>query len=150
VIGLVACSSQKLEHAAPARELYCSTLFRRSLAFAEPRCATVYVISAALELVLLHQVVKPYDRKLGSKHEREQWGRRVASTLIARHGREVEYLILAGKDYADPLATALRTHDGHRDGAWRGVPRDRILQPLRGLKIGDRLRKLNEWIGAAA
>jgi hypothetical protein len=149
MIGLVACSSQKLDRAAPARELYCSPLFRKSLAFAEPRCATVYVLSAALELVLLHQVVKPYDRKL-NKFEREQWGRRVAGTLIARHGRDVEYMILAGSDYAAPLERALRTHDGHRDGDWRGVARHLILQPLLGLKVGERLRKLNEWIGAAA
>jgi hypothetical protein len=149
VIGLVACSSQKLEEPAPARELYCSPLFRRSLAYAESRCSKVYVLSALLDLVELDQVVATYDHRL-SKFERVQWGRRVAAKLIARHGREVEYLILAGKDYADPLATALRTYDGHRDGAWRGVEAGRILQPLLGLKVGERLRKLNEWIGAAS
>lgn len=150
MIGLVACSSQKLDRPAPARELYCSPLFRKSLAFAEARCSKVYVLSAALGLVDLDAVTAPYDRRLGGKSEREAWGRRVATTLIGRHGREVEYLILAGQDYAGPLATALRTHDGFREDGWHGVARERILQPLLGLQVGERLRKLNDWIGAAA
>lgn len=147
MIGLVACSSQKLDHPAPARELYSSALFRKSLAYALSRCTQVYVLSAALGLVLLDQVVKPYDRRL-SKKERAAWGARVASELIDRHGRDVDYLILAGQDYAVPLATALRTHDGHHVDGWHGVKAQRIVQPLIGLQVGERLRKLNEWIGA--
>lgn len=149
MIGLVACSSQKLDRPAPAHELYCSPLFRKSLAFALQRCTQVYVLSGALGLVELDQEVKPYDRRL-SKKERAAWGARVASLLIARHGRDVEYLILAGQDYAVPLATALRTHDGHHEDGWHGVKPERILQPLLGLKVGIRLKVLNEWIGAAA
>lgn len=148
MIGLVACSAQKLERPAPARELYCSPLFRKSLAYAERRCERVYVLSASHGLVELDTVVSPYDRRLGGKKEREAWGRRVASTLIDRHGRDVEYLVLAGRDYADPLVTGLRTHDGFHEDGWRGVARERIVQPLAGLQVGDRLRRLNEWIGA--
>ncbi len=149
MIGLVACSAQKLDRPAPAHELYCSPLFRKSLAYALSRCTQVYVISAAHGLVALDQEVKPYDRRLNKK-ERAAWGRRIASDLIARHGRDVDYLILAGQDYAVPVATGLRTHDGFHEDGWRGVKIERILQPLLGLQVGERLRKLNEWIGAAA
>lgn len=154
MIGLVACSSQKLDRPAPAHELYCSPLFRKSLAYALSRCTQVYVLSAAHGLVLLDQEVKPYDRRLGGKKERAAWGQRVASALIDNHGREVEYLVLAGRDYADPLVTALRTYDGFRkDGfrkdGWHGVRRELIVQPLASLQVGERLRRLNEWIGAA-
>jgi hypothetical protein len=144
MIGLVSCSAQKLDRPAPARELYCSPLFRKSLAYAEARCSRVYVLSAALGLVELEAEIAPYDRRLGRKKEREAWAHRVASALIDRHGREVEYLILAGNDYAGPLAAALRTYDGYRDEVWGGVPRQRIIQPLLGLQVGERLRKLNE------
>jgi hypothetical protein len=150
VIGLVSCSAQKLDRAAPARELYCSPLFRKSLAYAEPRCSRVYVLSAALGLLELDRVTAPYDRRLGGKKERSAWALRVAGILIDRHGREVDYIILAGADYAGPLATALRTYDGFREDGWHGVPRDRILQPLAGMQVGERLRWLNEHLARSA
>lgn len=150
MIGLVACSAQKLDRPAPARELYCSPLFRKSLAYAEPRCGRVYVLSGALGLIDLDTVTAPYDRRLGGKKESEAWARRVASTLIDRHGREVDYLILAGADYAGPLATALRTYDGYRGDRWTGVLRDRILEPLTGMQVGERLRWLNAQLAEAA
>lgn len=147
-IGLVGCGSQKLSRPAPARELYTSPLFRKSLEYAERWCRVVYIISAALGLVELEREVRPYERRMGRKSEQDAWGARVASLLIARHGRDVDYLVLAGADYARPLATALCTHDGFREGGWRGVPRDRVLQPLRGLSMGRRLRRLNELLAS--
>lgn len=102
------------------------------------------MLSALHGLLDLDLVIRPYERWLGGKKEREVWGRRVSDLLIARHGREVDYLVLAGADYAGPLATGLRTHDGHRGGAWRGVAADRILRPLVGLTIGQRLRLLSD------
>lgn len=150
MIGLISCSAQKIGRRAPARELYCSRLFRLSLAYAEPRCSTTYVLSGALGLVGLDDVTAPYDRRLGGKAERESWARRVACTLIDRHGREVDYLVLAGADYADPLATALRTYDGCREDGWHGVASDRILRPLAGLQIGQRLRWLGQQLARSA
>lgn len=143
MIGLVGCSSQKLNRPAPARELYCSTLFRKSLAYAEPRCDCVYVLSGALGLVELDAVIAPYDRRLGVL-ERGPWGRRVAAELVARHGHEIDYMILAGREYADPLTMWLSWSDADRGERWRGVPPDRILTPLAGMQIGQRLRWLNE------
>jgi hypothetical protein len=149
VIGLVACAAEKLARPAPARELYCSPLFRKSLAYAEARCDRVYVLSAAHGLVELDAVTKPYDRRLGGKAERLAWGSRAARSLVTRHGREVDYLLLAGADYAEPIATGLRTHDGYGEGGWRGVAPERILQPLQGLQVGARLRRLNELLAEA-
>lgn len=151
MVGLISCSAQKLYRPAPARELYCSPLFRKSLAYAEARCERVYVLSAALGLVELDAVTNPHDRALGGrKSEREAWARRVAGMLIGRHGRDVDYSILAGQNYAGPLATALRTCDGHHEDGWRGVARERIQQPLAGLQCGDRLRWLNEQLARSA
>jgi uncharacterized protein DUF6884 len=146
VIGLISCSAQKLARPATARELYCSPLFRKSLAYAELRCERVYVLSAAHGLVDLEQQVKPYERRLGRKKERQAWAHRVAGHLIDRHGRAVDYLLLAGADYAGPLATALSTYDGFREDGWHGVPRDRILDPLAGMQVGLRLRWLNDQL----
>jgi len=143
-VGLISCSSAKLAHPAPARELYCSPLFRLSLSHAEGACSVVYVLSALHGLVELDTVIAPYNRRIGGKAEREAWARRIASSLIAKHGRDIAYLVLAGADYAAPIATALRTHDGHRDGAWRGVAPSLIHTPLSGMAMGVRLRWLSQ------
>lgn len=150
MIGLVSCSVTKLLRAAPARELYTSALFRKSLAHAERHCERVYILSALHGLVELDRRLEPYNRRLGSKKEREAWARRVASHLIGRHGRAVDYLLLAGVDYAGPLATALSTHDGFREDGWHGVPRERIHRPLAGMQVGQRLRWLNDQIVRSA
>ncbi len=150
MIGLISCSSQKLYRPAPARELYCSPLFRLSLVYAERICSAVYVLSALHGLVELDTVLARYNRRLGGKAEREAWSRRIASSLIAKHGRNVAYLVIAGADYADPLATALRTHDGHRDGAWGGVSQSMIHTPLAGMQMGARLRWLNAQLARSA
>ena len=147
-VGLVACSLQKLERPAPARQLYCSVLFRKSLAYAERTCDRVYVLSGFWGLVELDQEIKPYNHRLGCKLDRVAWGMRVAGKLIERHGREVDYVILAGEDYARPLATELRTFDGRQAGVGRGVAAHRIRQPLAGMTPGRRLRWLNKQLGA--
>lgn len=150
MIGLVSCSARKLGHAAPARELYCSPLFRLALAHAERTCSAVYALSALHGLVELDALIAPYNRRLGGKAEREAWASRVASSLVQRHGREAGYLVLAGADYAVPLATALRTIDGHRGGSWRGVAPELIKTPLAGMPMGARLRWLSQQNKEAA
>lgn len=142
MIGLVACSAQKLSRVARARELYCSPLFRATLAYAESRCNTVYALSALWGLVKLDAWVAPYNRRLGGKKERLAWGVRVASQLIDRHGRDDDYLVLAGTDYAEPLGAAMHRYGGHNGTSWQGVPRERIHQPLAKLRVGERLRWL--------
>lgn len=146
MIGLISCSAQKLDHAAPARELYTSPLFRRSLAYAEATCSVVYVLSALHDVVELDRVIESYNRRLGGKKERQAWGRRAAQRLVAEHGRDTAYMILAGSDYADPLSVALWTLDGHRGDGWRGVARGLIHTPLAGMSVGLRLRWLNEQL----
>lgn len=147
MIGLVGCAAQKLDQPAPARELYTSRLFRAALAYAEARCARTYVLSALHGIVELDQVVEPYDQRLGSVHERSAWASRIVNCLIDRHGDRVNFLLLAGLDYAAPIDAELEPPDGCRcDHTWLGVrvPRGRVLQPLVGMTIGQRLRFLSD------
>ncbi|MGN6107084.1 MAG: DUF6884 domain-containing protein [Kofleriaceae bacterium] len=149
MIGLVSCSSSKLNRAAKARDLYTSPLFRASLAYAERHCSRVYVVSALHGLVELYQQLQPYNFQLGErrKTDRKQWASVIAARLIHRHGREVPYVILAGALYANPISQELRTHDGYHDDGWRGA-RD-IRAPLRGMRIGERLSWLRQQAGGA-
>ena len=60
-VALVGCSATKLKHAAPARELYTSALFRAAYAYAETTCAAVLIVSAFHGVVAPKAVIRPYD-----------------------------------------------------------------------------------------
>lgn len=127
MIGLLACSKTKLVHAAPARELYVSPLFRLSLSYLEARCEDVLVLSALHGLVPLHLVIAPYDARMADmpKYRRDEWGVEVEAGLWQRYGC-APITLLAGADYAVPLLHAM--HHG-----WE------VHQPLAGMMIGARL-----------
>jgi hypothetical protein len=148
VIGIVSCSKSKLDRAAPARELYTSPLFKLSLAYAEQHCEKVYVVSAFHGLVELDQELSTYDRTLSKmrKMERLAWGNRVANSLIHRHGNEFVLVAMAGEDYVSPIRTGLRTHFGFGENGWRGADDRVVLEPLRGMMLGERLSFLNAQV----
>lgn len=129
-IGLVGCGKAKLEHAAPAGQLYTGSLFRGALQVATARCgANVMVLSAKHGLLPLDVCVEPYELSLLrlSREERERWGELVGNELLWRFpvaGAELQ--VFAGAPYVD----ALRPH----------VPEDwTLVEPLAGLQVGERL-----------
>lgn len=150
-VVLIACSSQKLQHAAPARELYTSSLFTKSLAYAraiverDPADEAIFVMSAQHQLVPIDRVIAPYDRKLTDmrKVDRMWWGIRVVDDLAYQLAKlalvdagklapSVEHVVLlGGQEYTVPVRGAL---------ARRGWP---YVEPLTGLQVGERLAWLN-------
>lgn len=78
-IVLVACAGKKLPHAAPAKDLYASSLFEKSRAYAEDRAAAWFILSALHGLVEPDAVIEPYDVNLNdmSAAARRAWSRRV-------------------------------------------------------------------------
>lgn len=137
-VVLVGCAKQKLEHAAPARELYMSALFAKSRAYAERRGGRWFVLSAKYGLVDPTAVIEPYDLALSDRPggDRHAWGERVVAQLIAAlgsaSGARIE--ILAGNAYVDPIRDRLID---------AGVT---VLEPLAGLRQGERLA----WFGPNA
>lgn len=70
---IIPCSGDKLDHAAPARDLYTGTMFRHTLAAAEKTAtdaradgenAIVLVLSARYGLVTLDRVLDPYEQRM--------------------------------------------------------------------------------------
>lgn len=135
-IGLVGCSGPKLDHPAPARQLYTSQLFRLTLSLAEARHDVVYVISAKHEIVALDQVIEPYDRVMSdvAKEWRAIWGVRVWDSILKRHQDvDRQVFIYAGKDYARPIERA-------------GFHQATFHEPLAKMQIGQRLQWLREQL----
>lgn len=129
---LVACCGRKLDHVAPAKDLYQSQLFRASRAYAEARGEWA-ILSARHYLLWPDKQIRPYDQKLGDgvKSDVTDWAISVRDAIQERPDiRRV--VILAGRLYSHPLAELLRS-----DGL-------RVELPLEGMSIGKRL----QWLGA--
>jgi hypothetical protein len=149
-VALVACGATKLDHAAPAKDLYTGQLFRKARAYAEANADAWYVLSARHGLVAPETIVEPYDARMPlAAADRRRWGHTVASALqyaisrdhgvaLVKRGKflafppdSFELLMLAGRDYVDPLAEAL---------SWSGrTDHYSIDDPMKGLGIGHRL-----------
>ncbi len=102
-IVLISCASQKLGSPAPARELYISSLFRKSLKYAAALYPdAIYVLSAKHGLLSLEKVVEPYDLTLNqlSMHEVKRWAESTVEQLkqVANLASD-RFIFLAGKRY---------------------------------------------------
>jgi hypothetical protein len=134
-VALVGCSATKLKHAAPARELYTSALFRAAYAYAEKTCDAVLIVSALYGVTEPSAIIRPYDRSLRvfTAREREHWGGRVIGGLLSSFKPPPLLVILAGKLYADALL-----YGAH----WHNLPRPEL--PLSGIRgCGPRVKWLH-------
>lgn len=127
-IGLVGCVKTKLDHAAPARELYSSPLFRGRRAYVERSCERWFILSAKHGLVEPHAVVEPYDVTLDSATpaERRAWSANVLVAIQERVGAldEVTFEAHAGSNYLDSgLVEGLRASGAH------------VVRPAEGLGL---------------
>lgn len=138
-VGLVACCGLKAKAAAPARELYRSSLFTKSVTYLEARVDVWHVLSAKLGVVDADQVVEPYDVRLGQRDRPGKpgampiwtWAQLVTDELVARYPdpADVEFIVIAGEQYRTAV------HLLERAGYSCEVP-------LKGLGIGQQLGHL--------
>jgi hypothetical protein len=133
VVAIVGCGASKLDHAAPARELYTGALFRSAIRCAESGVFDeVFILSAKHGVLRPHQVVEPYDVALSSKsrEDREWWAQEVAEQLDAAIAdgthRDATLVFLAPKLYVDTVRPALKGPG----------PIYTIDTPLKGMGIG--------------
>lgn len=132
-VALIACCSKKNPEGTTARTVYASSLFRKSLAWAElQQPKAIYVLSAMLGLVGIDDEIRPYEFKMPhSKRERQIWAVYIMQHLHAL--QDVPYthfIVLAGRLYRDPLVSHLPYHS----------------VPLQGLGIGQQEQALKHWI----
>jgi hypothetical protein len=109
-IFLVSCSNRKLEHAAPARDLYTSPTFQASRQLAELRGSTWFIISAKHGLLSPETVIAPYDVSLSSfsSEERVQWANCVTEGIREFVPTRSEITFLTDDLYAEHLTSRLR------------------------------------------
>lgn len=108
-IGLIGCSKQKLNHPAPAQDLYVGPLFqlckkwitKRTPTGLYARCDEWAILSAKHGLVMPDQVLEPYDLCLADlpRLKCQRWADWVHEQLMDKWGEQAIYLVLAGAEY---------------------------------------------------
>ena len=110
-IVLISCVSQKQEtrgNPIPARDLYISPLFKKTLKYAEGLNPDhIYILSAKYHLLPLDKKVKEYEKTLNNMpaKERKQWAEEVLKNIKA-NGHDLEndeFILLAGENYCKYL-----------------------------------------------
>lgn len=129
VAALIACCKQKGSRPDNAIALYKSPLFVKSVAYAQYVGLPIYILSAKHGLILGNTIIAPYDVTLNSmdKEEKDQWARCVAVQIKARFNQGT-LLCLAGENYLK----------------FSNYCDNEIINPMRSLGIGQRLKWLNE------
>jgi hypothetical protein len=129
---LVSCVSGKLEHAAPARELYTSQWFGLTRRFVEHSGSPWFILSAGHGLVDPDDVIAPYERTLNAMaiDARRDWARRVTEQMDAVLPAAEHCVVLAGERYREFLMDYLRA-------------RYAVDVPMQGLAIGQQLQWLS-------
>jgi hypothetical protein len=133
-VVLISCVKKKLGHAAQAKDLYASPLFKLSLEYARTlNPDKIFILSAKYRLLSLEKVVEPYNQtlKLMKSAERKEWAAEVLKELNKETDlKNDRFVLLAGKPYLERIEHEI----AHRE------------EPLKGLPIGKRVSRLKELI----
>ena len=135
-IALISCTKSKRGSTSPAALLYTSTLFNKSLLYAQTIARRTYILSAKHGLLNLEDTIDPYELSIKSlnRSEKIDWASRVGGRLRQLVKAKDTVHLLAGREYYDPLLEHLNEI------------RCIVSYPLRGLSLGNRvswLRKHN-------
>lgn len=137
-IVFLSCTKSKLPYKSKAKDLYSeSPMFSKTLQYGQSlKPDKMFILSAKHHLVDLDQVLEPYDLTLKDfkKEEREIWANKVISQLNNKgiNINKNKFIFLAGSAYIKPLSNL--------------IPEQNIIDPMNGLKMGERLQWLNSKI----
>lgn len=134
-VVLVQCTNAKRDDPGPARDLYDeSSYFRKQRAYAEAVGDRWFIQSAKYGLLAPSMDVDPYDMRPRDIDDVDSWASEIASVLAEQVPTDATVEVLGGAAYADPVTPALERHGFD------------VVEPLRGLRIGDRMAKLDEMV----
>jgi hypothetical protein len=130
-VYLISCVGKKLDHSAPAKDLYDSPWFRLARRHVERQEGMWFILSAKYGLVPPDQIIEPYDQTLRTMNvtDRSAWARRVQRQMDVAVRDAVCCVVLAGTQYREFLMDYL-------------TDRFKTEVPMEGLGIGEQLHWL--------
>ena len=135
-IVLLSCTKSKVDHRAPAQELYsASPMFKKTLEYGkslEPD--KMFILSAKHHLVPLNKELDPYDKTLKEmpKDEKEKWGEETMKQMKSA-GLDLnkdKFIFLTGSEYLKPFKNHITN----------------LETPMEGRRLGECLKWLNSQI----
>jgi basic membrane lipoprotein Med (substrate-binding protein (PBP1-ABC) superfamily) len=137
-IVLLSCTKSKLDHKAPAQELYsASPMFQKTLKYGESlQPDKMFILSAKHHLVPMNKELEPYDKTLKEMpaDEKEQWGEETINQM-KQAGLDLnkdKFIFLTGSEYMKPFE--------------KYIPESNMEAPMAGKRMGERLKWLNDQI----
>lgn len=133
---LIACGKEKRKEASKAKNLYKGSYFKKTLEYAyilsKKYKADIYILSAKYGLLDIDKIIYPYNFTLNDVNERykKNWSYRVIKKLNKKIKKTDRVIFLAGKNYNKYLKMYYKNN----------------LEPLEGLRIGEKMKRLNELI----
>ena len=119
-----------MNYKAKVKDLYVSTLFKYSLAYAgKLNSDKIYILSAKHGLLSLVKEIEPYNETLNDKkaHEIKEWAEKVITQISEIHDLNKDmFIFLAGKKYRKDILPRVKNYK----------------IPLKGLRIGEQLKFL--------
>jgi hypothetical protein len=109
-VVLVGCGNAKRDRYCAAKDLYTSTYFQKKRAYAEEYGDQWFILSAKHKLFDPDRWLAPYDKSMADLADPDQWARFVGGELHHQCRdveEDVEVVMLAGRDYSDPLRSVL-------------------------------------------
>lgn len=131
-IVFISCCSKKAQGPCPAKDLYISPLFKKSLAYARKLTSDdkIFILSAKHKLITLNNEISSYNKTLNTMRieERKEWAGIVNGQIdgILKKYQTDEIIVLAGEKYREFLDFKGRT----------------VNVPLKGMRIGQMLKCL--------
>lgn len=133
---LIACGKKKRREASKAKDLYQGSYFKKTLEYAyilsKKYKADIYILSAKHGLLELDTIINPYNFTLNNVDEKykKNWSYGVIKKLNKKIKKTDRVIFLAGKNYNKYLKMYYKNNS----------------EPLEGLTMGKKLKRLNELI----
>jgi len=123
-IAFIGCSKSKASDPCMAWQMYQGSLFQKTLAYCLSHHDQVFILSAKYGLISTSQIIEPYDENLYkmSRIERIEWTQKIKEQIVEQ-GLTGEFWFYVSDKYCEFF-------EGHK--------------PLLGMRLGPRLRWLNE------
>jgi cytoplasmic iron level regulating protein YaaA (DUF328/UPF0246 family) len=109
-ICLIACASSKQDTPQPAKDLYASALFQKSVAWMQKQnFDNWFILSAKHGLLPPDKVIAPYNQTLNQMpiKQRKFWADNVFAALQPYLSNDTSVTFLAGDKYREHLATRI-------------------------------------------
>jgi len=100
---IVACSKQKLDHKAPASELYQGDMFKKSKLIAIKLHADFFIVSAKHGLIMGSKIIEPYNTVIQTKKDKDRLRSTLDAKILENLALYGKVIVIMGQKYRDIL-----------------------------------------------